>query len=31
MTNKVKTAWGALAAVIVLMFCVCICGLVLAD
>lgn len=29
MTSKVKTAWGALVAVIVLMFCACICGIVL--
>ena len=29
MTNKVKAAWGTLVAVIVLMFCACICGLVL--
>lgn len=29
MTDKIKTAWGALVAVIVLMFCVCIVGLVL--
>ncbi|MDC6076719.1 hypothetical protein PPJ95_03930 [Limosilactobacillus reuteri] len=29
MTNKVKTAGDALVAVIVLLFCACICGLVL--
>ena len=29
MIRKVKTALGALVAVIVLMFCACICGLVL--
>ena len=29
MASKVKTAWGALVAVIVLIFCACIVGLVL--
>ena len=29
MMDKVKTAWGALVAVIVLMICACIAGLVL--
>lgn len=29
MASKVKTALGALVAVIVLMFCACICGLLL--
>lgn len=29
MTDKIKTAWGALVAVIVVLFCACIVGLVL--
>ncbi|WP_169477520.1 hypothetical protein [Limosilactobacillus reuteri] len=29
MTNKVKAAWETLVAIIVLLFCACICGLVL--
>lgn len=29
MTNKVKNAWGALVAIVILMFCACICGLIL--
>ena len=29
MTNKVKTAGGLLAAIVVVLFCACICGLVL--
>ena len=29
MTDKVKTAWGALVAIVVVLFCACIVGLVL--
>ena len=29
MTDKVKTAWGALVAIVVVLFCAFICGLVL--
>lgn len=29
MTDKVKNAWGLLAAIVVVLFCACICGLVL--
>lgn len=29
MTDKIKTAWGTLVAIIVLLFCACIVGLVL--
>ncbi|MGI1802514.1 hypothetical protein ACRPK0_02735 [Limosilactobacillus reuteri] len=29
MTNKVKSAGGLLAAIVVVLFCACICGLVL--
>lgn len=29
MTNKVKDVWGALAAIVVLLFCACICGIIL--
>lgn len=29
MTNKVKNTWGALVAIVVLIFCACICGIIL--
>lgn len=29
MINKVKDVWGALAAIVVLLFCACICGIIL--
>lgn len=29
MASKVKTAWGALVAIVVLLFCACIVGLIL--